>query len=132
MIKIIIEIIRTSRIQPVPKQWRITMICISMSNRKFQKIVGFFSIFSKTNITSFYLDSVIKDAQNTFSDIIAEFGIDSGFAVISNELLLWLLKNVCYDRGKPPAAGCWHQNTNRKTLESAGFITESRLLKILL
>jgi hypothetical protein len=56
-----------------------------------EKIVGFFSIFKKTKITSFYLlDSQIKEAQKIFSDIISKFGIGSAFVATSDELLLSL------------------------------------------
>lgn len=207
-----------------------------------KKIVGFFSIFRKTKITSFYLiDSHIKDSQNIFSDIITKFGIGSSFVATSDELFLSLamdyhkkvemqayfftdsktnvkkanwprnllslatekdikeimatepyddiealvesnavyimrkedltflgtgiinplksmpnicvigmsvsiqyrqlgigrsiltyLKDLCYENGKTPVAGCWYQNTNsKKTLESVGFVTKSRLLNIL-
>ena len=41
------------------------------------------------------------------------------------------LKSLCCQNGKIPIAGCWYQNDNsKKTLESAGFITKSRLLNI--
>lgn len=41
------------------------------------------------------------------------------------------LKSICYKSKKVPIAGCWYQNANsKKTLESAGFVTKSRLLNI--
>lgn len=41
------------------------------------------------------------------------------------------LKKWCYDHGLVPIAGCWYHNFNSKrTLESAGMVTQTRLLKI--
>jgi GNAT superfamily N-acetyltransferase len=40
------------------------------------------------------------------------------------------LKAVAHEAGKTPVPGCWFYNTNsRKTLESAGYISKSKLLK---
>lgn len=39
------------------------------------------------------------------------------------------LKDICYAAGKDPLPGCWYYNYNSKrTLESAGYITKTRLL----
>lgn len=41
------------------------------------------------------------------------------------------LKDICREEGKTPIAGCWYYNYNSKrTLESTGYITKTRLLKI--
>lgn len=41
------------------------------------------------------------------------------------------LKDVAYGIGLTPVPGCWYYNTNsRKTLESAGYVTKSKLLRI--
>jgi GNAT superfamily N-acetyltransferase len=41
------------------------------------------------------------------------------------------LKKWCYENGFLPIAGCWYYNFNSKrTLESAGMVTRTRLLKI--
>jgi hypothetical protein len=43
------------------------------------------------------------------------------------------LKDIVIRRGKIPVPGCWYYNTNsRRTLESAGYITQSKLLRIVL
>lgn len=40
------------------------------------------------------------------------------------------LREVAHERGKTPVPGCWYYNINsKKTLESAGYITKSKLLK---
>jgi hypothetical protein len=40
------------------------------------------------------------------------------------------LKEITYGMGLKPIAGCWYYNHNsKKTLESAGMITNTRLLK---
>jgi len=40
------------------------------------------------------------------------------------------LQQVAHELGKTPVPGCWYYNTNsKKTLESAGYITKSKLLK---
>jgi hypothetical protein len=41
------------------------------------------------------------------------------------------LRNICIEKGLTPMAGCWYYNHNSKnTLESTGFITKTRLLRI--
>lgn len=41
------------------------------------------------------------------------------------------LKEICYEKGLTPFCGCWYYNHNSKrTLESAGFVTKTRLLKV--
>lgn len=41
------------------------------------------------------------------------------------------MKRLCHERGVTPIAGCWYYNHNsKKTLESAGMYTETRLLAI--
>ena len=41
------------------------------------------------------------------------------------------LKQLCYEHGQIPVAGCNYYNINsKKTLESAGMITQTRLLKV--
>ena len=41
------------------------------------------------------------------------------------------LKEICYENGIIPIAGCWYYNHNsKKTLESAGMYTQTRLLNI--
>lgn len=41
------------------------------------------------------------------------------------------LKELCYEMGAIPVPGCWYYNHNSKrTLESAGYISRTRLLKI--
>ena len=41
------------------------------------------------------------------------------------------LKNICHAAGVDPIPGCWYYNHNSKrTLESAGYITKTRLLNI--
>jgi hypothetical protein len=43
------------------------------------------------------------------------------------------LKTIVYDMSMAPVPGCWYYNTNsRKTLESAGYITKSKLLRVIL
>jgi len=40
------------------------------------------------------------------------------------------LKAIAHELRKTPVPGCWYHNTNsRKTLESAGYISKSKLLK---
>lgn len=40
------------------------------------------------------------------------------------------LKTIVHASGKTPVPGCWYYNTNsRKTLESAGYVSKSKLLK---
>ncbi|OKP86011.1 hypothetical protein A3844_14755 [Paenibacillus helianthi] len=41
------------------------------------------------------------------------------------------LKNICAENGKKPLPGCWYYNHNSKsTLESSGFVSKTRLLKV--
>lgn len=41
------------------------------------------------------------------------------------------LKDICHERGIIPLPGCWYYNHNSKrTLESAGYISKTRLLRI--
>lgn len=41
------------------------------------------------------------------------------------------LKEICYNQGITPIAGCWYYNHNsKKTLESAGMFSQTRLLVI--
>lgn len=43
------------------------------------------------------------------------------------------LKSIVYEAGLTPVAGSWYQNTeSRFTLESAGYITKSKLLRVML
>jgi hypothetical protein len=43
------------------------------------------------------------------------------------------LKEIVYDMGMTPVPGCWYYNTgSRKTLESAGYITKSKLPHVIL
>ncbi len=43
------------------------------------------------------------------------------------------LTDIVYDLGMTPVAGCWYYNTSsRLTLESAGYITKSKLLRVIL
>ncbi|HAW51264.1 MAG TPA: hypothetical protein DCX54_02885 [Flavobacteriales bacterium] len=43
------------------------------------------------------------------------------------------LKRIAYEDGLTPVAGCWYYNTeSRITLESAGYITKSKLLRVVL
>lgn len=45
--------------------------------------------------------------------------------------ILLMLKEVVYRNGMKPIAGCWYYNhESKKTLESAGMYTDTRLLKI--
>ena len=45
--------------------------------------------------------------------------------------MLLHLKQWCYDHGRQPIAGCGYSNhLSKKTLESAGMITKTRLLKL--
>jgi GNAT superfamily N-acetyltransferase len=45
--------------------------------------------------------------------------------------MLIALKELCYREGITPIAGCWYYNHNsKKTLEKAGFFSQTRLLKI--
>ena len=42
------------------------------------------------------------------------------------------LKRIAYEDGLTPVAGCWYYNTeSRITLESAGYITKSKLLRVI-
>ena len=41
------------------------------------------------------------------------------------------LKDICHDMGVKPIPGCWYYNHNSKrTLESAGYASVTRLLRI--
>ncbi|MCZ0704618.1 GNAT superfamily N-acetyltransferase [Natronobacillus azotifigens] len=41
------------------------------------------------------------------------------------------LKQICHENGKTPLPGCWYYNENSKrTLESSGYISKTRLLRI--
>ncbi|HEY5585288.1 MAG TPA: GNAT family N-acetyltransferase [Ruminiclostridium sp.] len=41
------------------------------------------------------------------------------------------LKDICYAAGVAPIPGCWYYNHNSKrTLESAGYVTKTRLLNV--
>lgn len=41
------------------------------------------------------------------------------------------LKKLCYKQGEIPICGCWYYNTNsKKTLESSGFVSKTRLLRV--
>jgi GNAT superfamily N-acetyltransferase len=41
------------------------------------------------------------------------------------------LRNICIENGFTPLAGCWYYNHySKRTLESTGFITKTRLLRI--
>lgn len=41
------------------------------------------------------------------------------------------LTRICHEKGLAPYCGCWYYNHNSKrTLESAGFVTKTRLLKV--
>lgn len=43
------------------------------------------------------------------------------------------LKEIVYALGMTPVAGCWYYNiASRRTLESAGFVTKSKLLHVIL
>jgi hypothetical protein len=43
------------------------------------------------------------------------------------QIILWYLKEVCYEKGITPIAGCWYYNTlSRKTLEKANMISVAR------
>ena len=43
------------------------------------------------------------------------------------------LKSIAYEMGLTPVAGCWYYNAeSRLTLESAGYITKSKLLRVVL
>ncbi len=49
---------------------------------------------------------------------------------IGRSTLLWL-KNECYQNGLKPVAGCWYYNHySKKTLESAGMFTQTRILRV--
>lgn len=40
------------------------------------------------------------------------------------------LKDIVHERGKTPVPGCWYYNRNsKKTLESAGYVSKSKLLR---
>ena len=40
------------------------------------------------------------------------------------------LKDIVHEMGKKPVPGCWYYNTNSKaTLESAGYVTKSKMLR---
>ena len=41
------------------------------------------------------------------------------------------LADICREKGVTPYCGCWYYNHNSKaTLESSGFVTQTRLLKV--
>lgn len=41
------------------------------------------------------------------------------------------LKNICYEKGIKPLTGCnWYNKKSKATIESAGFISQTRLFKI--
>lgn len=41
------------------------------------------------------------------------------------------LSDICHEKGLMPVCGCWYYNhLSRRTLESAGFVTKTRLLKV--
>lgn len=41
------------------------------------------------------------------------------------------LKDICHAAGVTPIPGCWYYNHNSKrTLESAGYVTKTRLLNV--
>ncbi len=41
------------------------------------------------------------------------------------------LKELCYENGEIPICGCWYYNINsKKTLESCGFVSKTRLLNV--
>jgi len=43
------------------------------------------------------------------------------------QIILWHLKEICYEKGITPVAGCWYYNTlSRKTLEKANMISVAR------
>ena len=43
------------------------------------------------------------------------------------QLILWNLKEICYQRGITPISGCWYYNTlSRRTLEKANMISVVR------
>lgn len=45
--------------------------------------------------------------------------------------IIYHLKDICREKGLKPLAGCWYYNHNSKrTLESAGYVSTTRLLKI--
>ncbi|KAF0193924.1 MAG: N-acetyltransferase GCN5 [Bacillota bacterium] len=49
------------------------------------------------------------------------------------KLILWHLKEWCYEQGLIPIAGCWYYNTlSRKTLESAGLTPRARGMRAIL
>ena len=49
---------------------------------------------------------------------------------VGRSIILHLI-DVCCEKGITPLCGCWYYNHNSKrTLESAGFITKTRLLKV--
>lgn len=49
---------------------------------------------------------------------------------IGRSIILYL-KKLCHENNEIPICGCWYYNTNsKKTLESAGFVTKTRLLNI--
>jgi len=61
------------------------------SIQREEKTIGFFSIFEKAKITSFYLlNPQISDSQTIFSDILLKFRIASAFVATSDELFLSL------------------------------------------
>ena len=45
--------------------------------------------------------------------------------------IIMRLADICREQGLTPHCGCWYYNHNSKaTLESAGFVTQTRLLKV--
>jgi len=47
--------------------------------------------------------------------------------------ILWQLKELSYQQGLKPIAGCWYYNTlSRKSLQSVGFITRARGMRAML
>lgn len=43
------------------------------------------------------------------------------------QMILWHLKEICYEKGITPISGCWYYNTlSRKTLEKANMISIAR------
>jgi len=49
------------------------------------------------------------------------------------QIILWHLKEICYEKGITPVAGCWYYNTlSRKTLEKANMISVARGMRAIL
>jgi len=72
--------------------------------------------------------------QSQFYKDVASIGM---FTISENRLsgigrnTLLKLKEICYQSGITPIAGCWYYNHNsKKTLESAGMVSQTRLLVI--